>query len=146
MAEDTQLLEHVLKQSSKSFPTYETLKLLKKVHQVRRRARIKENGKDDTELRDFAIRFNRLDAAVQLLQGAGCQETAQFRASQRRAAVETKDEEAAKRGKPDVWNLTKRTSNQRRGRRLRCRAAEVVAGISSAKVVAGADQEMTQAA
>ena len=88
----------------------------------------KENGKDDTKLRDFAARFNRLDAAVQLQQGAGSLETAQL---EHRAAVEAKDEETAKNGlaklheliveqqikcadvlklkvgKPDVWNPDK---------------------------------------
>ena len=58
-------------------------------------------NKDDTELRDFAARFDRLDTTVQLQQGAVSLETAQLES---RAAVETKDEEAAKRGKPDVWN------------------------------------------
>ena len=65
---------------------------------------IKEEGKDDTELRDFAARFDRLDTTVQLQQGAGSLETAQLES---RAAVETKDDEAAKRGKPDVWNPDK---------------------------------------
>ena len=64
----------------------------------------KENGKDDTELRDFAARFDRLDTKVQLQQGAGSLETAQLES---RAAVETKDQEAAKRGNPDVWNPDK---------------------------------------
>ena len=88
----------------------------------------KKNRKDDTELRDLAARFNRLDAAVQLQQGAGSLETAQL---ELRAAVEAKDAEAAKSGlsklhelivgqqvkyadvlklkvgKPDVWNPDK---------------------------------------
>ena len=88
----------------------------------------KENGKDDTELRDFAARFIKLDAAVQRQQGAGSLETAQL---ELRAAVEAKDAEAAKSGlaklqeliigqqvkyadvlklkvgKPDVWNPDK---------------------------------------
>ena len=38
----------------------------------------KENGTDDIELRDFAARFNRLDAAEHLQQGAGSLETAQL--------------------------------------------------------------------
>ena len=49
-----------------------------------------EIGKDDTEWRDFAARFNRLDAAVQLQQGAETLETAQLGAPQRRVAVEAK--------------------------------------------------------
>ena len=52
----------VLEPSSKSFPTYETLKMRKKVHQVKEGCEVleklqelvKENGRDDTELRDFA--------------------------------------------------------------------------------------------
>ena len=69
---------------------------------------IKEEGKDDTELRDFAARFDRLDTTVQLQQGAGSLETAQLES---RAAVETKDEEAAKRGASQMCGtLTKRTS------------------------------------
>ena len=77
---------------------------------------IKENGKDDAKLRDFAA--NRLDAAAQLQQDTETIETAQLGAPQRRAAVDAKVEEVAKRGlakpydsiveqqvgKPDVWN------------------------------------------
>ena len=82
--------------------TYETLKMRNQVHQVKEelfQELSKENGKDDTELRNFAAKFNRQDAAVQLQYGAGSLETAQLGAHQRRAAVETKVEEAAKRGK-----------------------------------------------
>ena len=86
LTETTQLLENVLEQSSKSGMiglTYETLKtkpqMRRKVHQVKEgrevleklQELIKEKGKDDTELRDFAARFNRLDTTVQLQQGAG---------------------------------------------------------------------------
>ena len=80
---------------------------------------IKENGKDDAKLRDFAA--NRLDAAAQLQQDTETIETAQFGAPQRRAAVDAKVEEIAKGGlakpydsiveqqvgKPDVWNSDK---------------------------------------
>ena len=80
---------------------------------------IKENGKDDAKLRDFAA--NRLDAAAQLQQDTETTETAQLGAPQRRAAVDAKVEEVAKRGlakpydfiveqqvgKPDVWNSDK---------------------------------------
>ena len=52
----------------------------------------KENGKDDTKLRNFAAKLNRLDAAVQPQQST--------------RSVETKDAEAAKKGKPEVRNLT----------------------------------------
>ena len=101
LAEATQLLESVLEQSSKSSLTYEALKTKLQIHllshQVKEGREVleklqelsKENGKDDTELRDFAARFNRLDAAVQLQQGAGSLETAQL---ELRAAVEVKDE------------------------------------------------------
>ena len=65
---------------------------------------IKEEGKDDIELRDFAARFDRLDTTVQLQQGAGSLEIAKLKS---RAAVETKDGEVAKRCKPDVWNFDK---------------------------------------
>ena len=71
-------------------------------------------------MRDFAARFNRLDAAAQL-QHTETIETAQLGAPQRRAAVDAKVEEVAKRGlakpyeliveqqvgKPDVWNSDK---------------------------------------
>ena len=125
----------MLEQSSKSFPIYETLKIRKKAHQViegrevreKLQELIKENGKDDTELRDFAA--NRLDAAAQLQQDTETIETAQLGAPQRRAVVDAKVEEVAKRGlakpyefiveqqvgKPDVWNSdkNKRTSMTR---------------------------------
>ena len=126
-AETTQLLENVSEQSSKSLPTNETLKMRKKVHQVKegREVReklqelIKDNGKDDTELRDFAA--NRLYAAAQMQQDTETIETAQLGAPQRRAVVDAKVEKVAKRGlakpyefiverqvgKPDVWNFDK---------------------------------------
>ena len=102
LAEATLLLENVLEQPSKSFPIYEALKtkpqMRTKVHQVKEGREVlgklqefsEENGKDDTEWRDFAARFNRLDAAVQQQQDAETLETAQLGASQRRAAVEAK--------------------------------------------------------
>ena len=99
LPEVTQLLENVLEQSGRSSLTCEALKtkpqMRKKVHQVKEQLLqelSKENGKDDTELRNFAAKFNRLDAAVQLQQGAGSLETAQL---ELRPAVEAKDEEAA---------------------------------------------------
>ena len=136
LAESTQLLAKVLEQLRKSGMTgliYETLKtkhqMQRKVPQVKEGREVleklqelnKENGKDDTKLRNFAARFNRLDGAVQLQQGAGYLDTAQFGAIQRRAAVDAKDEETVKSGltklssncaevpkskvgKPDVWN------------------------------------------
>ena len=70
--------------------THEALKtkpqMRRKVHQVKEGREVleklqefsEENGKDDTEWRDFAARFNRLDAAVQLQQGAETLETAQL--------------------------------------------------------------------
>ena len=70
---------------------------------------------------------------MQLQQGAGSLETAQLES---RAAVETKDEEAAKGGKPDVWNPDKTLNILTRGSgahsisnlhhmvTIRCRAAE----------------------
>ena len=76
-AETTQLLENVVEQLSKSGMiglTYETLKMRNQVHQVKEELKqelSKENGKDDTELRNFAAKFNRQDAAVQLQYGAG---------------------------------------------------------------------------
>ena len=76
--------------------THEALKtkpqMRRKVHQVKEGREVLEklHGKDDTEWRDFAARFNRLDAAVQLQQGAETLETAQLGAPQRRAAVEAK--------------------------------------------------------
>ena len=77
IAETTQLLENVVEQLSESGMiglTYETLKMRKKVHQIKEKCEVleklqelsKENGKDDTELRNFAAKFNRQDAAVQL--------------------------------------------------------------------------------
>ena len=120
LAETTQLLEKVLEQLSKSGMiglTYETLKtkhqMRKNVPQVKKGRQvleklqelIKENGKDDTKLRNFAARFKRLDAAVQLQQGAGYLETAQLGAPQRRAAVDAKDEEAAKSGLAKLYEL-----------------------------------------
>ena len=60
IAEAAQLLESVFEQLSKSGMiglTYETLKMRKKVHQVKEdllQELSKENGKDDTELRNFA--------------------------------------------------------------------------------------------
>ena len=67
-----------------------------KVHQVKEGREVleklqefsEENGKDDTEWRDFTARFNRLDAAVQLQQGAETLKTEQLGTPQRRAAVE----------------------------------------------------------
>ena len=89
LAETTQLLENVAEQLSKSGMiglTYETLKMWKKVHQTKEKREVleklqelsKENGKDDTELRNFAAKFNRQDATVQLQYGAGSLETAQL--------------------------------------------------------------------
>ena len=80
--------------------THEVLKtkpqMRRKVHQAKEGREvleklqefIEENPKDDTEWRDFTARFNRLDAAVQLQQGAETLETAQLGTPQRRAAVE----------------------------------------------------------
>ena len=96
---------------------YETLKtkhqMRKKVPQVKEGREVleklqelnKEKGKDDTKLRNFAARFNRLDGAVQLQQGAGYLETAQLGAIQRRVAVDAKDEEAAKSGLAKLYEL-----------------------------------------
>ena len=84
--------ERVSEQSSKSFLIYETLKMRKKVHQVKEKLQefSKENGKDDNdELKNFEARFNRL----QLEQDTRSLETAQLES---RAAEEAKDEEAAK--------------------------------------------------
>ena len=96
LAETTQLLENVSEQSSKSFLIYETLKMRKKVHQVKEelfQELSKENGKDDNELRDFTARFNKLDATLQLDQDTRSLETAQLES---RAAVKAKNAEAAK--------------------------------------------------
>ena len=65
----------------------------------------KENGKGDTKLRNFAARLNTLDRAVQLQQDAGYLVTAQLGAIQRRAAVDAKDEEAAKSGLAKLYEL-----------------------------------------
>ena len=61
ITEATQLLENVSEQSSKSFLIYETLKMRKEVHQIKERREVlekpqelKENGKDDDELRNIA--------------------------------------------------------------------------------------------
>ena len=61
-AETTQLLENVAEQLSKSETiglTYETLKMRNQVHQVEEeliQELSKENGKDDTKLRNFAAK------------------------------------------------------------------------------------------
>ena len=71
LAETTQLLESVLVQSSKSTLTSETLKtkLLRKVLEKLQELS-KENGKDDTELREISQRkFDR----AQDLWSCGCQ-------------------------------------------------------------------------
>ena len=130
IAEATQLLESVLEQLSKSEmigSTYETLKMRKKVHQIEEKCEVldklqklsKENGKDDTKLRNFAAKLNRLDAAVQPQQNTRSLETAQF---ELRIA---KDAEAAKKGKPEVRSLKTREGLYDSGadNRLRCRAA-----------------------
>ena len=89
IAEATQLLESVLEQLSKSGMiglTYETLNMRKKVHQVKEdllQELSKENGKDDTELRNFAASFNKQDTAVQQQQDTRSPETAQLGARQR---------------------------------------------------------------
>ena len=51
-------------------------------------------------MRNFAAKFYRQDAAVQLQQDTRFLETAQLES---RAAVEAKNAEAAKVGKPDAW-------------------------------------------
>ena len=77
IAETTQLLENVVEQLSESGMiglTYETLKMRKKVHQIKEKYEVleklqelsKEIGKDNTELRNFAAKFNRQDATAQL--------------------------------------------------------------------------------
>ena len=63
----------------------------------------KKNGKDDTELMDSAARLNRMDATLQLEQDTRSLETAQLGFQD---AVDAKDAEAAKRGKPEVRNST----------------------------------------
>ena len=116
--------EREAKDQIKTFKTRPQMR--KKVHQIKERREVlekpqelsKENGKDDTELRDFAARFNKQDTAVQLLQDIRSLETAQF---EFRAAVETKDAEFAKSGlakyadvlklkmgKSDVWKPDKK--------------------------------------
>ena len=72
---DDALLENVLEQSSKLSLIYEALKtrpqMRRKVHQVKEelfQEFSKENGKDNDELVEFAARFDRQDAAVQLQQ------------------------------------------------------------------------------
>ena len=130
IAETTQLFENVVEQLSKSEiigSTYETLKMRKKVHQIEEKCEVldklqklsKENGKDDTKLRNFAAKLNRLDAAVQPQQNTRSLETAQF---ELRIA---KDAEAAKKGKPEVRSLKTREGLYDSGadKRLRCRAA-----------------------
>ena len=89
--------------------TYETLKT--KLREVLEKTQelSKEEGKDDIQLRDFAARFDRLDTTVQLQQGAGSLEAAQLES---RAAVEAKDEEAAKRGLAKLSELLNRWSNR----------------------------------
>ena len=63
IAETTQLLENVVEQLSKSEmirSTYETLKMRNQVHQVKEeliQELSKENGKDDTKLRNFAAKI-----------------------------------------------------------------------------------------
>ena len=79
----------------------------KKVHQIEEKCEVleklqklsKENGKDDTKLRNFAAKLNRLDAAVQPQQSTRSLETAQL------GLRTVKDAEAAKKGKPEVRNL-----------------------------------------
>ena len=91
---------------------FETLKMRKKVHQAIEelfQELSKENGKDDTELRDFAAKFNRQDAAVQLQQSTRSLETSQLEFQD---AVVAKDAEAAKRGKPEVRKLNSMTREE----------------------------------
>ena len=66
------------------------------------------NGKDDTESRDFAARFNKQDTAKQLQLDTRSLETAQLEFQD---AVDAKVEEAAKRGKSDVWNPDKKRTS-----------------------------------
>ena len=81
----------------------------------------KENGKDDTKLRNFAAKLNRLDAAVQPQQNTRSLETAQFELRIAKGA------EAAKKGKPEVRSLNIKTREglyySGADKRLRCRAA-----------------------
>ena len=77
IAETTQLPESISEQLSKSGMiglTYETLKMRNQVRQVKEeliQELSKENGKDDTKLRNFAAKFNRQDATVQPQNSAG---------------------------------------------------------------------------
>ena len=85
LAEATQLLESVLVQSSKSTLTSETLKtklrkVLEKLQDLS-----KENGKDDTELREISQR--------------------KFDRSRISGVVDAKDEEAAKSGLAKLYEL-----------------------------------------
>ena len=112
LAEATQLLENVSEQLSKSSLTYETLKMRKKVHQIKERREVleklqelnKENEKDNTELMNIAARFNRLNVATRPQQDTRSLETSQLEFQD---AVEAKDAEAAKVGKPDVNIMTR---------------------------------------
>ena len=109
----------VLEQSSKSGMiglTYEALKTkhqMRKVHQIKERREVLEKlpgvqqrkRKDDNdELRNFAARFN----SLQLEQDTRSLETAQLEFQD---AVDAKDAEAAKRGKPEVRKLNSMTCN-----------------------------------
>ena len=121
LVEVTQLLESVLEQSSKSGMiglTYEALKtkpqMRKKVHQIKVRREVleklqefnKEKRKDDNdELRNFAARFN----SLQLEQDTRSLETAQLEFQD---AVDAKDAETAKRGKPEVRKLNSMTREE----------------------------------
>ena len=76
--------------------THEALKtkpqMRSKVHQVKEGREVLEklHGKDDTEWRNFAASFSRLDAAVQLQQRVETLKAAQLGTPQRRAAAEAK--------------------------------------------------------
>ena len=108
LAEATQMLESVLE-------TYGALKaksqMRKKVHQIKKRREVlekiqefnKEKGNDNDELGNIAARLNRMDATLQLEQDTRSLETAQLGFQD---AVDAKDAEAAKRGKPEVRNST----------------------------------------
>ena len=63
----------------------------------------KEKGNDNDELENIAARLNRMDATLQLEQDTRSLETAQLGFQD---AVDAKDAEAAKRGKPEVRNST----------------------------------------
>ena len=107
-AEATQMLESVLE-------TYGALKaksqMRKKVHQIKERREVleklqefnKEKENDNDELGNIAARLNRMDATLQLEQDTRSLETAQLGFQD---AVDAKDAEAAKRGKPEVRNST----------------------------------------